>query len=462
MSLSIKLPVISPFKQSGLSLALGGCGGSKEPIFQDSCSQDSCQLIKSLLRLEHPKALFENLLKAEATLSSSSTCGMTTFDRIKYHIHLSKHAAHSAFDPKSIDIGHHIADATSLKESLKSVYDEALIEKIEKEAFSVFSSLNKSAPMADDALLARYKPLITPELRAQDPAEAASSVRQVASQISDLLRDHDPLIWLTGTNSYTLVAMHNARALGVYPDLRLVPTGELLSYNLVPLAGELGAGIEKKGINISHLSGVMPGAFKGAIYYATEKEFMFDPLKAKESIFSELRSIFELQREKPENLNRFKIALLRALYFTELSLEQKQHIKHSINEAFSAMDGEVELKEELIKEFETLIDKTSQALLPEAIKRLYSVPSFPLILGSCSIPSDDLRAARGSCITGELVYRGHLSLGRDIQVAITDDAHLELARVAFAETTVKVLSLSQAQFVINLDLEDCELEPIDF
>jgi hypothetical protein len=128
------------------------------------------------------------------------------------------------------------------------------------------------------------------------------------------------ITWITGSSTASLVPIFK-KAIDDKPAL--IPTGELLEHNIVPLTGELVMGLA--GINAIALSGVGLSAHKGALHYAKAAKLHFAYSKDSEIEF------IQKVVDSPQLLSaewtfpRLKIAAIR-LGWSGISTQEKQKV----------------------------------------------------------------------------------------------------------------------------------------
>jgi hypothetical protein len=122
------------------------------------------------------------------------------------------------------------------------------------------------------------------------------------------------ITWLTGTSTATLVSMLRMQIPGLNGPA-LVPTGDLIRYNIPPLTGELFCGIQDNGINVTCVSGCTLQGTRTVKRYADsmKKEGLFR-IADEIQIITEYTK-FQLQ-SKPSvvSINRVKISVMRLLF----------------------------------------------------------------------------------------------------------------------------------------------------
>lgn len=147
--------------------------------------------------------------------------------------------------------------------------------------------------------------------------------------------------WVTGTRSSALIGMTRAVKKGLSPGPALVPTGQLINRNIVPLCGELGGGIILTGgINHYALSGTMFDHCTVAHGYAHLKMCISNPEKELEEVLSFPLNHLAL------NISRLKIAVLRLIHSgasQTILKKAKEHIKNHILSKMKAPPREWEI-----------------------------------------------------------------------------------------------------------------------
>jgi len=342
-----------------------------------------------------------------------------------------------------------------------TAYDVAKLV-IDHEVGSFFSYpqlLEKTDPQT----MMIYKPLLDDRnkvlLEGLDPK---TNLLKAAYKACSFMARSREISWVTGTNSYTLIGMDLAIQKGLTSRLTLIPTGELIKNDLVPLAGELGDGIKKHGINLSKLSGCHASHYLGAFEYATNQKLHY----VKQSPIEALkRALKFLPRNKEclkdlENLNHFKIDLLRALYFGKLCHKERFKIKVILNVWLKLLDSDESLKLAVTETILKLLETTPEAIIAETFLPIYDHPPFPIVFGSTSLKEHDLKAARSS-IRGEMTYKGRLELGKDIQILMTDDKHIKVLNEILIGYDIHILPLPVAEFSIRRSLMDFELNDLE-
>lgn len=147
-----------------------------------------------------------------------------------------------------------------------------------------------------------------------------------------LKQDHT-ITFITGSNSSSIPVILKvaelAPALSTTPAL--IPTGQLVQHNIVPLSGELHQGISDFGINQRSLSGMEFNGLDVCVAYASNTKFKFN-------IDNELDFIKRLNhsnivKEVDSPLPRLRIAVLRLLLMGADPNLFKQHIIDLKNQA---------------------------------------------------------------------------------------------------------------------------------
>lgn len=134
------------------------------------------------------------------------------------------------------------------------------------------------------------------------------------------------ITFITGSKSSSIPSILKTHKLA--PKLcsrpALVSTGQLFEHNIVPFSGELFEGISKKGINLTHLSGMRMAGLEACLDYAGNPQFTFNADK-------ELAFIKGIHGEHEVFLQRLKVAVLRLLLSGEKREEYenlKQHLEN--------------------------------------------------------------------------------------------------------------------------------------
>lgn len=131
----------------------------------------------------------------------------------------------------------------------------------------------------------------------------------VSFESEPFIQQGKKITWVTGSKSSTIPSILKigklAPALSKKPAL--VPTGQLMKHNIVPLAGVLGMGITDRGINQIALSGASFEYLSTCIGYATEKDCQFDADEELENILKTERLNFIF------NIPRLRVSVLRLL-----------------------------------------------------------------------------------------------------------------------------------------------------
>jgi hypothetical protein len=274
--------------------------------------------------------------------------------------------------------------------------------------------------------------------------------RAILSHLSclDVMKTQETASWVTGTSSHTIVGMYLSQIKGFTKELALIPSGALLSQNLVPLSGELGFGIlSKKGVNQNHLSGCAIDAYHHAFSYAFSSEFYFDPSKAITK-FQEALELLPASFSESDDiavLNAVKIPLLRALDYTPLFKEEIESMRLKIN-TWQNSDGIDPKRQDEIKAFFSFVFEDRKPVeFPSLVEQILKKPSFPLAFASAALLEDELIPIRSS-VTSELVFRGIMPLKEKITLAITIDEEVELLRRILP---IPVIDFKSAEFLFN-------------
>lgn len=147
------------------------------------------------------------------------------------------------------------------------------------------------------------------------------------------LQQRKKITFITGTKASSLpfILKINTLAPTISQKPALVPTGQLLRHNIVPLAGELLFGIRKGGVNLTALSGTELTGLDVCLGYASKKNYQFnedielDKLKILDHEDNDYLSIF---------LPRIKVAALRLLTMGAKK-EEYESIKKLIRKAMN-------------------------------------------------------------------------------------------------------------------------------
>ncbi len=154
-----------------------------------------------------------------------------------------------------------------------------------------------------------------------------------AQEAEPFLLQKRNITWITGSRSAAVPMMLKvSKQLGESP--RLMPTGQLLRHNFVPLTGELSMGLDSNGVNLSSLSGMGLPGLSTCLEYATAPAYVFNAE-------NELKSIMELQPETilkfGLGVDRVKVAVLRLLLTNQLP-EKWPKIKKHLTKMISEFD----------------------------------------------------------------------------------------------------------------------------
>lgn len=154
--------------------------------------------------------------------------------------------------------------------------------------------------------------------------------------VSFIMSKHN-ITWISGSRSAAIPMIERVRETILSKAPALVPTGQLLKHNLVPLTGELGTGITSRGINQEYLSGVALQDMETAMSYAKSQSFIFDPVKEINIIMG---SDFT-KNQDANRMNRLQIALLRlSLMNYDYDKELHDHIENKILEPLGKIKNE--------------------------------------------------------------------------------------------------------------------------
>ena len=157
--------------------------------------------------------------------------------------------------------------------------------------------------------------------------QVRGEIWSAGSQVSRLSPDQRKITWVTGSRSAAIpIIMRIPKPISDRPAL--APTGQLLKHRIVPLTGELGAGIMGNGVNRVALSGVGLSQIHTAIGYATQPAFIYDAKKEIEQFKG-----FLMTPGQPQLMNmqipRLHVAALR-LKLMSASNEDVEAIKSYI------------------------------------------------------------------------------------------------------------------------------------
>lgn len=143
---------------------------------------------------------------------------------------------------------------------------------------------------------------------------------------SDKGLESKKITWITGTSTATLVPIFKM----AHPSgPALIPTGQLLRRNIVPLTGELEFGLE--GVNRSHLSGTVLSRYDEAVKYSEEakKRFAYDKVKERSILQETIKDLTETaergQSLRGDYLSRLKISIIR-LAWSGLDSSEREKI----------------------------------------------------------------------------------------------------------------------------------------
>lgn len=160
--------------------------------------------------------------------------------------------------------------------------------------------------------------------------EVELRIKKDANKAYPILSKNLDIQWVTGTRSPMLIGLDQYAEKNT--TYALVPTGALLSQNIVPLTGELFQGISTNGINQTMLSGVRMFDYHEAKEYADNNDFKFDPTKEKQLILN-----FNFESYNAIPLARIRVAVLRLLHMGASKEELKQIKNHLKENVFSNM-----------------------------------------------------------------------------------------------------------------------------
>jgi hypothetical protein len=166
------------------------------------------------------------------------------------------------------------------------------------------------------------------KLEAKDWERVEQKVRKWAEQAYTLRGANTPIDieWVTGTRSPALIGMGNVGKKGFTDGPALVPTGQLVDWNIVPLVGELAWGIMPGGVNTSALSGAPFRKCTVAYDYSQKSSKLFEPQ-------SELKFILRLKGDISPFISRLKIAVLRLIHSRAdpaILNQAREHITNNI------------------------------------------------------------------------------------------------------------------------------------
>jgi hypothetical protein len=463
-------------------------------IFQNlSSSSDFTEVKKGLnylcagLSNKEPHEIDENelnqiFLKFHEKTKEITLYGIPVVHRLFYHVYRLEKERTPQIDGDRWGEIHAFKDLERLKDAISATCVDLTTTQANSEVCELFDIFDKKhlESVYEKRLCATYRPIfdgIRDRIDLEDALQLVdvSTPRRRTHQFSTILEKallaaecHNslkPVKWLTGTNSYTLVGMHLAMIKGLTSRLSLVPTGTLLNHNLVPLAGELGDGIGKRGINIKRLSGCHAFNYMGAFRYAKEKEFYFDQALTWSKLLETIKylPIDEKHLSDKASLNPFKVALLRYLHFAHPSDETRKIIKSHLSDWIDTCSTSFELKAELLTSLFHLVENEGPKEIDPLYQSILDKPAYPLVFASNSLDEDDLMRLHGD-IRGECAFEGSLELGKDIQAVITEEAAVEEVKRLLKGYRVTVLSFDVAELVMrkHFDLHELkDLEPFE-
>lgn len=261
------------------------------------------------------------------------------------------------------------------------------------------------------------------------------NIFQVSREYISLPLNMRQITWITGNRSAAIIGMEAAAKTALSQRPALVPTGQLLKHNLVPLTGYLGQNVLSSGINMEYLSGMKLRGIETCLLYSTRNDKIF-------SGFEELKYILGFKNEFLE-LNRLKIAVLRLILMKELpSLWDtlKDHLIQTVMPQAKDPAHSDQLND-IIKLFDTV---KPLDLSEESLSLVYR--SFPIVWGSCTLRPEQHEWGEKD----EQLVKGSAELGKDIQIVFTDAKHVETLKKAVEKYHVRVLSFDTAKFMLGL------------
>lgn len=199
-----------------------------------------------------------------------------------------------------------LTELKDLGEFLKTVTKERLDHRHEfgkhipiLKNFEYFIKLGASR--GEDAVEA-----LTQDIRHQQVRwkEIRKNIFLSAKESIPVLLKNRKITWISGSRSAAIPIMLRLK------QPALVPTGQLLKHNIVPLTGELGAGVSARGVNKNALSGMDLTGLEVCMSYAKTNGFIFDPQK-------EIQFIRNFNPTYGWQINRLKIAVLRLLLMNQ-------------------------------------------------------------------------------------------------------------------------------------------------
>ncbi len=246
------------------------------------------------------------------------------------------------------------------------------------------------------------------------------------------------ITWLHGTNSSALAVMLHLNRINKTEKPILMPTGKLVvEYQTPPFSGELDWGILSSGINQSSLSGVKLCHFVLAAQYAKQPGSAFN--LEREVLF--IRENLQRRDASFEISPRLYLAYLRLMRLgvePQLIDEFKQKVQSHIEAGTLDLRRNPWLNKFLespVEPFE--FDETEKRLLDTA---------FPIVFGSFTLdnlkyPSSDLSDSIEFIRYAEVSYEGSVALTDQVQLAFTDEQHIEELREILLPWGVQVFSL---------------------
>lgn len=259
--------------------------------------------------------------------------------------------------------------STEMKEGVSSAYKGAYVKKTPFEKYGKFLQENIEET-ADFRILGSLAKQLKTEysnykagLQSQWK-EKWNAVREkmwhASVEGASLINAKKQISYITGANSASLPLILKtpqlAKSLVNKPSL--VPTGQLLRHNIVPLSGELSMGITADGINQKALSGIGFHGLDTCVGYATAKTFKFNTEVEIEKI---LKSKIDSEKEAYFAIPKLRVAVLRLL-----------------------LTGSAEDKYPLLKQhLQTLIDKIPDS---SSLKRDWKQTAYLVGKGCDNIP----------------------------------------------------------------------------
>lgn len=244
----------------------------------------------------------------------------------------------------------------------------------------------------------------------------------------------------------------------------LIPTGELIKHNIIPLTGELRQGITNGpmvGVNQFALSGMRFAGIETCLTYSNYSEFKIDGE-------TELQNIFEFKNDKDigyYNSHSLYVSVFRLLLL-DVKKDKHEEIKnHLIQLIKMAEEGKKKEEWKITRLNETLklFDTVKPISLTLLDKKMIE-QSFPIIWASIFTEKSIQNLRRGG-VRGEHLISDKAVLGEDIQIAFAPEGKVAELQEILKEHGVKVMSFEAAFYILakegDLYYRDFWTDPLD-